>query len=154
MSRRKNLSIAQIRIQKELEEITSSTGYSITIPDPNNILIFQVEVIPPTGIYTGKKFLIEFKIPEDFPFERPIVKCLTQVWHPNIDPTGAICLSLLKEGYNPTLSLTFLVIGLQYLFSSPNPEDPLNKEAANQYINNYQKFLTVANEYMSLYCKK
>lgn len=59
------------------------------------------------------------------------VKCKTHhVFHPNIDLEGNVCLNILREDWKPVLSINSVVYGLDFLFLDPNPEDPLNKEAA------------------------
>ncbi len=55
-----------------------------------------------------------------------------QVYHPNIDLEGNVCLNILREDWKPVLTINAIVYGLQYLFLEPNPDDPLNKEAANE----------------------
>ena len=43
---------------------------------------------------------------------------------------GNVCLNILREEWNPILNLNSVLVGLQFLFLDPNPDDPLNKEAA------------------------
>lgn len=50
-----------------------------------------------------------------------------QIYHPNIDLEGNVCLNILREDWKPVLNLQSIVVGLQFLFLEPNPEDPLNK---------------------------
>ena len=39
-------------------------------------------------------------------------------------------MNILREDWKPVLNLQSIVVGLQFLFLEPNPDDPLNKEAA------------------------
>lgn len=55
-----------------------------------------------------------------------------QIYHPNIDLEGNVCLNILREDWKPVLNLNSVMVGLQYLFLEPNPGDPLNKEAADE----------------------
>ena len=55
---------------------------------------------------------------------------LTQLYHPNLDLEGNVCLNILREEWNPILNLNSVLVGLQFLFLDPNPDDPLNKAAA------------------------
>ena len=50
-----------------------------------------------------------------------------KIYHPNIDLSGKICLNILREDWKPVLNLNSIMIGLQFLFLEPNPDDPLNK---------------------------
>lgn len=51
------------------------------------------------------------------------------MYHPNLDLEGNVCLNILREDWKPVLNLNAIVVGLQYLFLEPNPDDPLNKGA-------------------------
>lgn len=50
-----------------------------------------------------------------------------QIYHPNVDLEGNVCLNILREDWKPVLNLNSVMVGLQYLFLEPNPDDPLNK---------------------------
>lgn len=52
-----------------------------------------------------------------------------QVYHPNLDLEGHVCLNILREEWNPILTLNSVLVGLLFLFLEPNPGDPLNKGA-------------------------
>jgi len=55
-----------------------------------------------------------------------------QIYHPNVDLEGNVCLNILREDWKPVLNLNSVMVGLQYLFLEPNADDPLNKGV--QYI--------------------
>jgi hypothetical protein len=50
-----------------------------------------------------------------------------QIYHPNVDLEGNVCLNILREDWKPVLNLNSVMVGLQYLFLEPNADDPLNK---------------------------
>jgi ubiquitin-conjugating enzyme E2 M len=52
---------------------------------------------------------------------------LMQIYHPNVDLEGNVCLNILREDWKPVLNLNSVMVGLQYLFLEPNADDPLNK---------------------------
>lgn len=39
-----------------------------------------------------------------------------QVYHPNIDLEGNVCLNILREDWKPVLSTNSIIYGLQFLF--------------------------------------
>ncbi|XP_013920837.1 PREDICTED: NEDD8-conjugating enzyme Ubc12-like [Thamnophis sirtalis] len=92
------------------------------------------------GFYKGGKFVFSFKVGQGYPHDPPKVKCETMVYHPNIDLEGNVCLNILREDWKPVLTINSIIYGLQYLFLEPNPEDPLNKEAAEVLQNNRRLF--------------
>lgn len=51
-----------------------------------------------------------------------------------------ICVQCFREDWKPVLTINSIVYGLQYLFLEPNPEDPLNKEAAEVLQSNKRLF--------------
>jgi len=53
-----------------------------------------------------------------------------------------VCLNILREEWNPILNLNSVVVGLQFLFLHPNPDDPLNKEAAEELRRDPSGFAT------------
>lgn len=92
----------------------------------------ELEICPIEGFYNGGSFKFHCKIPQDYPNSPPDFKCLQRIYHPNIDPEGHVCLNILRSDWKPTLTLQLIFAGILHLFLEPNPNDPLNKEAANQ----------------------
>lgn len=101
---------------------------------------FEITIKPNEGMYRSGNFLFRFSVPPDYPHTPPKVKCGTKVYHPNIDLEGNICLNILREDWKPVLTINHIIIGLQFLMADPNPDDPLNKEAAEQLVKNNQWF--------------
>lgn len=64
------------------------------------------------------------------PFCITQVKCRNKLYHPNIDLEGNVCLNILREEWKPVLNISSVIYGLLHLMEAPNPNDPLNKEAA------------------------
>ncbi|EAY14700.1 E2 ubiquitin-conjugating enzyme, putative [Trichomonas vaginalis G3] len=144
---------AQVRLNKDLDEAVSE-GIKLSFPEANNIQKFIVLIQPATGHWRAGKFEFEFTIPDDWPITKPDIKILTRVWHPNIDENGAVCLSILRDNYLATLSISQFVAGLQYLFIEPNPNSPLNTEAATMFKNEPAKFQETVDDYIEKYCPK
>ncbi|WFC99824.1 NEDD8-conjugating protein ubc12 [Malassezia yamatoensis] len=104
-------------------------------PNPSDIMQFEVTILPDEGIYQGGLFRFSIKVNNNYPHEPPAVRCLqkvrsmtlTQLYHPNLDLDGNVCLNILREEWNPILNLNSVLVGLQFLFLDPNPDDPLNK---------------------------
>ena len=154
METKKHSSLAVVRVQKDLEGIVTLKGVNVKFPDPQNMQNFIIRIHPSEGIWAKGIFDFEFSIPDDFPFEAPKVKCITTLWHPNIDMNGAVCLNILKKDYKPIISLNIIIVGLQFLFLSPNPDDPLNTKAAEEYKQDIKKFQSKVDDYIAIYCPK
>ena len=79
-------------------------------------------------------------IAQEYPMAAPKVRFLTKIYHPNIDNLGRICLDILKDKWSPALQIRTVLLSIQALLSAPNPDDPLNKDAARDLTENQRQF--------------
>lgn len=115
---------------------------------------------PYESIHKSSLFLIEINIdgifraelylPEDYPMTAPKVVFNTKIYHPNIDNLGRICLDILKDKWSPALQIRSVLLSIQALLSSPNPDDPLNNEAAEHWKTNEVDALKKGNFFVIL----
>jgi len=105
---------------------------------------FQISLVPSDGLWKDAKIQFRGEIPTDYPNSPPKIHCETRLYHPNIDLSGNVCLNILKvfkeDGWKPVLGISHVLFGLMTLFIDPNPNDPLNHEAAQLMINNEKQF--------------
>ncbi|CAB1096122.1 unnamed protein product [Ectocarpus sp. CCAP 1310/34] len=130
----------EIRIQKDIADLDGGSVAEITFPNPNNLTSFKVKVQPDSGFWKGASYHFTFTIPALYPHDPPKVLCETKIYHPNINLQGNVCLNILREDWKPVLDINAVIYGLIYLFYEPNPEDPLNHEAAELYRDNISQF--------------
>lgn len=103
---------------------------------------------PPDTPYEGGTYVIDIKIPGDYPFRPPTMKFDTRVWHPNVSSvTGAICLDTLSSAWSPVLTIKSALISLQSLLSTPEPKDPQDAEVAGMLLKNPAEFQHKAREW-------
>jgi len=138
--RKKKVTAAQLRVQRDLAELEPSKTWKTEFPDPDDILNFVLTIEPDEGMYKGGRFHFNFSINQNFPHDPPKVKCTQKIYHPNIDLDGNVCLNILREDWKPVLNLNAVIVGLQFLFLEPNASDPLNKEAAEDLRSNREGF--------------
>lgn len=57
------------------------------------------------------------------------------LFHPNVYPSGTVCLSILneEEGWKPAITVKQIALGVQDLLDTPNPESPAQAEAYNLF---------------------
>lgn len=134
----------EIRIQKDIAELDGGKVAKIEFPNPNKLSTFNVSVTPDTGFWKGATYLFTFQIPDHYPHTPPKVHCETRIYHPNINLEGKVCLNILREDWKPVLDINAVIYGLIYLFYEPNPDDPLNHEAAELFrrdVNQFQRLV-------------
>ncbi len=131
-----------------MEELEKKWSDNLTFPEQGKLNFFQLKLIPDDGIWKNHPHNFDISIPEEYPIKPPKVLCTTKVFHPNIDPEGHVCLNILREDWKPVLTLNAIFTGLHFLFLEPNPDDPLDKEAADVYEKDLSKFTRVAQNYM------
>ncbi|OBA20741.1 hypothetical protein METBIDRAFT_79026 [Metschnikowia bicuspidata var. bicuspidata NRRL YB-4993] len=130
------VSAAQIRLQKDITELELPQLIAIHLPDPQDLFHFNIEICPVEGHYKAGRFRFKVEILENYPIDPPRIKCVQKIYHPNIDLEGNVCLNILRQDWSPVLSLNAVLLGLNFLFLELNPNDPLNKDAANMLVKN------------------
>lgn len=130
----------EMRIQKDLQDLDGGRVAEVSFPDPNDLTSFKVSVSPDAGFWSGARYVFTISIGPDYPHKPPKVTCDTKIYHPNIDFEGAVCLNILRDEWKPVLDINAVIYGLCCLFYEPNPDDPLNKEAAALLRSNVEQF--------------
>ena len=136
------VSAAELWVRKEIPEIDLPDHAKVSFPDPKNILEFKVNIDlrKEDCLWKGGIYDFTITIPKAYPYSAPKAHCDTPVYHPNIDLMGNVCLNILRADWKPVLDLNAVILGLIFLFIEPNPEDPLNHEAASLQRDNYKSF--------------
>lgn len=69
-------------------------------------------------------------------------KFVPPLFHPNVYPSGTVCLSILSEeqGWRPAITIKEILRGIQDLLDDPNLDSPAQAEAYNLYKNNRQAY--------------
>lgn len=93
-------------------------------------------------IWEGGLYRIRMLFKDDFPSTPPKCKFEPPLFHPNVYPSGTVCLSLLDENkdWKPSISIKQLLIGIQDLLNHPNIEDPAQAEAYQIYCQNRAEY--------------
>jgi ubiquitin-conjugating enzyme (huntingtin interacting protein 2) len=120
---------------------------------------------PPDTPYEGGTYVVDIKIPQEYPFRPPQMFFKTKLWHPNVSSQtvrvaiaifnihfaniskGAICLDTLGTAWSPVLTIKSALLSLQSLLSTPEPKDPQDAEVASMLMKNPEQFQRVAREW-------
>ncbi|CAA9958172.1 hypothetical protein CFE70_001720 [Pyrenophora teres f. teres 0-1] len=140
------------RIAKEIADIQNDQHSKIVVEPAGNgddLTHLRGQFLgPPDTPYEGATYLVDIKIPSEYPFRPPIMKFETKIWHPNVSSqTGAICLDTLSSQWSPVLTIKSALISLQSLLSTPEPKDPQDAEVAGMLIRNPAEFEHKAREW-------
>jgi len=141
------------RIEKETQKLASEPPPGVgATPAPDNYRHFQIIMAGPQGTpYDSGTYKLELFLPEGYPMEPPKVRFLTKIYHPNIDKLGRICLDVLKDKWSPALQIRTVLLSIQALLSSPEPDDPLDTTVADHFKNNRKEAEQVAQQWAALY---
>ena len=139
-----------IRLRNELNECIRNLKHQITVSTPQfsrfpvTIYLNLVDTPGPIfiegklkTIYTHK---LKIVITDDYPYQTPIVRWKSKIFHPNImdpDDGGYVCTKLLRS-WNFSSNLFSFIKGLESLLSNPNPDDPYENDSctrAAEYFN-------------------
>ncbi len=130
--KRINREIAALKEENLLinEEVTSNNHRRV------DIKVFG----PPDSPFEGGEYLVSIIIdPKDYPFQAPEFKFLSKIFHPNIFCED-ICLDVLQEKWSAALSLLSVAKSLESLLAEPNPDSPLDGDAAESFMESYEFF--------------
>ena len=72
---------------------------------------------------------------DNFPFKGPTVLFKTKIFHPNISVNGDVCAQMIgiTDKWAPTKKLLEVIGKIKEMMLVPNPDMPLNQDAANSY---------------------
>ncbi|SBT71608.1 ubiquitin-conjugating enzyme E2 N, putative [Plasmodium malariae] len=141
------------RITKETQNLANEPPPGIVaVPVPENYRHFDILINGPEGTpYEGGTYKLELFLPEQYPMEPPKVRFLTKIYHPNIDKLGRICLDILKDKWSPALQIRTVLLSIQALLSSPEPDDPLDSKVAEHFKQDKNDAENVAREWNRIY---
>ncbi len=141
------------RLNKELIDLKNNppTNCSAGIVD-DDIFTWQATIIGPADSpYQDGVFNLKIEFPQDYPFKPPKIMFITKIYHCNINESGMICLDILKDQWSPALTISKVLLSICSLMDDPNPNDPLNIDAAQLYNQNKNMFIKTAQDYTLKY---
>ncbi|KAL6220395.1 PREDICTED: SUMO-conjugating enzyme SCE1 [Fragaria vesca subsp. vesca] len=109
-----------------------------TLPDGTvNLMVWHCTIPGKAGTdWEGGYFPLTLHFSEDYPSKPPKCKFPANFFHPNVYPSGTVCLSILNEdsGWRPAITVKQILVGIQDLLDQPNPSDPAQTEGYHLFI--------------------
>lgn len=107
---------------------------------------------PKDTCYEGGVWKLRIEVNAEFPFKSPSVGFMSKIYHPNIDfSSGSVCLNVLNQTWSPIYNLMHIyTVFIPQLLQYPNPDDPLNSEAATLYTSNAEAFAVKVKQFLTV----
>ncbi|KAF8404983.1 hypothetical protein HHK36_009878 [Tetracentron sinense] len=102
-----------------------------------NLMVWQCTIPGKPGTdWEGGYFPLTLHFSEDYPSKPPKCKFPQGFFHPNVYPSGTVCLSILNEdsGWRPAITVKQILVGIQDLLDQPNPADPAQTDGYHLFI--------------------
>ncbi|KIP06632.1 hypothetical protein PHLGIDRAFT_72360 [Phlebiopsis gigantea 11061_1 CR5-6] len=131
---------------RELAELQTSPPEGIRVStSEDNMLDVTGMIQGPEGTpYAGGYFRVKFKFTEEFPAAPPKCWFATKIFHPNVGPTGEICVNTLKKDWKSEYGIGHILVTVKCLLIYPNPESALDEEAGKLLLENYEDYCSRA----------
>ena len=141
---------------RELAELNNDPPKNISAgPISNdNLFHWKVTIIgPDDSPYEGGIFFLNIHFPIEYRAKPPKITFITKIYHPNINSNGIISLDILMDQWSPALIISKTLLSISSLLSQPNPDNPINYEAAKLYKTNKYEYYKKAREWAIKYAE-
>lgn len=91
-------------------------------------------------IWDGCTLRVYIFFEDDFPYSPPKLQFDPPLFHPNIYPSGTVCLSILNTDWKPTLTVAEILMSVQRLLDDPNLDSPAQGEAFQLRRDNLEEY--------------
>ena len=136
---KKKTTLSQKRKMMDIKALQKS-GYLLKMHDDGTLECLLKG--PDDTPYEGQKLNVNITLPLEYPFRSPSVGFVGKVYHPNVDyNSGTICLNVLNQEWTPVYNLVSIIETLlPQLLTYPNPDDPLNEDAARLLVEDMDEY--------------
>ena len=95
-------------------------------------------------LWEGGEYRLRLEFPEEYPSKPP--KCVFHpvLFHPNVYPSGTVCLSIINEAedWKPHITVKQVLLGIQELLDNPNLNSPAQAEPYRLMSTNLEEYQT------------
>jgi ubiquitin-conjugating enzyme E2 I len=92
--------------------------------------------------WEGGTYPVTIRFTADYPSKSPECHMPEGFFHPNVYPSGKVCLSIINDevGWKPSITIKQILVGIQDLMENPNLSDPAQETAYNTFKRNNAKY--------------
>ena len=141
-----------VREVRKLNQLAGELAGIHLVLNETDVTDIQADIEGPPGTpYEGGVFRCRLVVGPDFPSAPPRGLFLTKIFHPNVSPTGDICVNTLKKDWNPDVGFAHVFQVIRCLLIVPFPESALNEEASKMFLESYEDYARRAAMLTSIY---
>lgn len=142
-------SLAQARLREERKAWRRDKPFGFwakPVDNPDGTLdIMKWESGIPGKVGTpweGGEYHLTMTFTEDYPTKPPKCQFSPVLFHPNIYPSGTVCLSILNEekDWRPHITIKQILLAVQELLDNPNAKDPAQEEPYKTFISSKDEY--------------
>lgn len=105
----------------------------------NNMMKWRAAIPGKKGtVWEGGLYKMTMTFTDEYPLVPPSCIFAPPLFHPNVYPSGHVCLSIIDPeiGWKPAITVKQILLGIQELLDTPNDKDPSNGPANEAYVRN------------------
>lgn len=105
---------------------------------------------PRDSVWEKGTYRLNMDFPKDYPLRPPRCYFKPTMPHPNVYPSGTVCLSILneEEDWRPSITIKMIVTGIQKMLKEePNLTSPAQLEPTQLYKKNREKYYVDAKKF-------
>jgi len=129
------------------------SDYEVTLVNDSMQEFFVRFFGPAETPFAGGVWKIHVELPDQYPYKSPSIGFMNKIFHPNIDEmSGSVCLDVINQTWSPMFDMiNIFEVFLPQLLRYPNPNDPLNGEAASMLMRHPKDYEAKVRDYVKLY---
>eukprot|EP00756_Hemistasia_phaeocysticola_P049228 Hpha_TRINITY_DN23678_c0_g1::TRINITY_DN23678_c0_g1_i1::g.57641::m.57641/K06689/UBE2D, UBC4, UBC5; ubiquitin-conjugating enzyme E2 D len=142
------------RLEKELKDLYKDppTGGYWVGPLGDDLYTWRGCIEGPPGTpYAGGEFMVDIRIPMDYPFKPPKVQFQTKLYHPNVNVQGYFSLDILNDSWSPALTIGKVMLAIHNLLKNPEPDHPMVPEISLKMQRDPEAFRETAQQWTLKY---
>lgn len=143
------------RIETDVMKLLMS-DYEVSLVNDNMQELYVRFHGPAETPFAGGVWKIHVELPDQYPFKSPSIGFMNKIFHPNIDElSGSVCLDVINQTWSPMFDMiNIFEVFLPQLLRYPNPNDPLNGEAAALLMRHPKEYDVKVKEYVQRFATK